>query len=150
MLGAAFLPRWWAHRIGDQVRESIWLGISLGLLYGFAFTLAAIGALRFAFSKRRPIKVWLVWIGVALLLALPNLLTLGIAAGTGHGAHAGQRTLDVQAPGYRGAALAGAIAAALALGLWEWLRLSRHHSKRRIEVLKEKLRSRESGSPPGS
>jgi hypothetical protein len=39
LIGAAFLPRWWAQRIGDQVGGSITTGTSLGLFYGFVFTL---------------------------------------------------------------------------------------------------------------
>ena len=37
-LGAAFIPRWWAHRIGDQVNGGIATGIIIGLFYGFLFT----------------------------------------------------------------------------------------------------------------
>ena len=37
-LGAAFLPRWWAHRIAHQVNGGMTTGIILGLFYGFVFT----------------------------------------------------------------------------------------------------------------
>ena len=36
---SAFLPRWWSHRIGDQVHGSFSSGIGLGLFYGFVLTL---------------------------------------------------------------------------------------------------------------
>ena len=38
LISLAFVPRWWSHRIGDQVHGNIGAGIGLGLLYGFAFT----------------------------------------------------------------------------------------------------------------
>ena len=37
-IGGAALPRWWSHRIGDQVDGSLSAGIGLGLFYGFVFT----------------------------------------------------------------------------------------------------------------
>ena len=51
----------------------------------------------------------------------PNLLTLGIAIGSGHAAHAGERTLDVDAPGFRGASLAGVIGGAFAVAAVKYL-----------------------------
>ena len=50
----------------------------------------------------------------AVLLAIPNLLTLGIVLGVGNAAHAGDRVLDVEAPAFRGATLAGVL---IAVGL---------------------------------
>jgi hypothetical protein len=52
---------------------------------------------------------------LALILAAPNLATLTVVAGDGSGAHAGQRTMDVNAPAFRGASLAGAL---IALGVY--------------------------------
>ena len=49
LLGAAFLPRWWAQRIGDQVDGSITTGGFLGLFYGFVFTLLPLVLLWLAF-----------------------------------------------------------------------------------------------------
>ncbi len=49
LLGAAFLPRWWAQRIGDQVGGSITTGGFLGLFYGFVFTLIPLVVLWLAF-----------------------------------------------------------------------------------------------------
>jgi hypothetical protein len=112
VFASAFVPRWWAHRIGDYTDESFTRGILLGVLLGFVFTffplaLAAIG-LRWARSWRQRLVV----LFAAALLAAPNLLTLSVVFGTGNAAHAGDRTLDVQAPGFRGASLMGALAAA--------------------------------------
>ena len=81
LIAAAVLPRWWAHRIGDQVDESMAAGIGLGLFYGFAFTFIPVLILTFAIRRKRSWKArgWLAV--VAVVLALPNLLTLGIVLG---------------------------------------------------------------------
>ena len=140
-LGAAFLPRWWSHRIGGQVENSITRGIILGLFYGFVFTLLPLLTLRWTFRKRRPWKAWAILGALALLLAAPNLLTLGIVIGSGHAAHAGERTLDVDAPGFRGSVLAGAIVAALAVMVGQYLVSSRRHNRRELERLREQVRT---------
>ena len=57
-LGAAFLPRWWAHRIAHQVNGGMTTGIILGLFYGFVFTIVPLFTAYRAFRKRRPWKVW--------------------------------------------------------------------------------------------
>jgi MFS family permease len=132
-LSAAFLPRWWAHRIGHQVNGSLSLGITLGLFYGFVFTLLPLLAARWAFHKRRPWKTWGALSLVVLLLAAPNLLTLGIVIGNGNAAHAGERTLDVDAPGYRDATLAGVLSAVLILALGEYALRTHRRSKRELE-----------------
>src|SRR5258708_161566 len=51
LIGSAVLPRWWSHRIGDQVNGSITSGITLGLFYGFVFTFPPLALLRFTFRK---------------------------------------------------------------------------------------------------
>jgi MFS family permease len=131
-LGAAFLPRWWAHRLAHQVNGGMTTGIILGLFYGFIFTVIPLFVAFRAFRKRRPWKVWTVLGVIALLLAGPNLLTLGIVIGSGKAAHAGERTLDVDAPGFRGATLAGAIVAFLTFLAIEYLLVSRQWSKRKL------------------
>jgi uncharacterized membrane protein (DUF485 family) len=106
-LGAAFLPRWWAHRVGGQVNGSIGAGVALGLFYGFVFTAIPLAILRFTFDKRRAWSTWGILFAIAILFAVPNLLTLGVVLGSGNASHAGERTLDVEAPAYRSAALPG-------------------------------------------
>ena len=81
---------------------SIRPGSSLGVFYGFLFTLLPLLVLAWAVRKRRSWKAWLVLRAAAIVLALPNLFTLGIVLGRGNAAHAGERTLDVEAPGFRG------------------------------------------------
>ncbi|HXG75828.1 MAG TPA: hypothetical protein VNJ53_04600 [Gaiellaceae bacterium] len=119
LVGAAVIPRWWAQRIGDQVQGSLTAGILVGLVYGFLFTLLPLALLWAAFRLFGSWRARAGAVAVALLLAAPNLMTLGIVLGTGSGAHAGDRILDVEGPGFRGATLAGALAAAGTLaGAW--------------------------------
>ena len=139
-LASAFLPRWWSHRIGSQVDNSIARGIIFGLFYGFFFTLLPLLTLRWAFHKRRPWKT-VAWLGIlALLLAAPNLLTLGIVIGSGNAAHAGERTLDVDAPGFRGSVLAGAIIATLTVAVGQYAVSSRRRDRRELSRLREQAR----------
>jgi hypothetical protein len=135
-VGAAFLPRWWAHRVGDQANESMAGAIMLGVFYGFLFTVLPLLLIVWGIRKRRSGKAWLFIVGGVLLLALPNLLTLGIVVGRGDAAHAGDRTLDVEAPGFRGATVAGVL---LAVGFvaYVWhLSASRRRARARAELPK--------------
>jgi MFS family permease len=147
-LGAAFLPRWWAHRVGDQANGSIGAGVALGLFYGFVFTALPLAVLRFAFDRRRAWTTWGILFAIAILFAVPNLLTLGIVLGSGNASHAGERTLDVEAPAYRSAALAGAILALLAFALLEYLLIARRRSHRELARLREELKASKQESPP--
>ena len=129
LAASAFLPRWWSHRIGNQADGSFTNGIGLGLFYGFSFTLLALVLLVIGLRRIRGWKGRLVLLGVALLIASPNLITLGIVLGPGGAAHAGERTLDVDAPGFRSSSLIGAIVAVLlVLAIWFLVR-SRRHAK---------------------
>ncbi len=139
LVGSAVLPRWWSHRIGDQVNGSITSGILLGLFYGFVFTFVPLVVLWLTFRKRRTLKTALVLLGVAIVLAGPNLLTLGIVIGRGHAAHAGERTLDVEAPDFRTSSLIGAILAVAALAAISYLIVTRHHARRREAELRDRL-----------
>ncbi|HET6691709.1 MAG TPA: hypothetical protein VFG74_12680 [Miltoncostaeaceae bacterium] len=142
-IAAATIPRWWAQRIGDQVDGSGTAGVSLGLFYGFVFTFFALLVLSFALVRRRAWR-WRAWlVAGAVVLALPNLFTLGVVLGTGSAAHAGERTLDVRAPYFRGSVLAGAIVAALAVVGVRYLMASRRRHKRREGTLRDELRTRD-------
>jgi hypothetical protein len=129
-LAAAFVPRWWAQRVGDQVDGSMSSGILLGLFYGFLFTLVPLAVVALATRWRRSWRAWAIAGAIALLLASPNLMTLGIVVGAGSGSHAGDRILDVEAPGFRGATLAGAIVAAVLVGAVGYLLVSRRRARR--------------------
>lgn len=109
----SFFPRWWAQRIGNQVDGRFWAGTTWGLFYGFVFTFVPVLLL---LQIRRRFFSWL-WRGVvavvAIVLAAPNWLTLFIVVSSSNSAHAGERILDVDAPNFRGATLAGAVLGAL-------------------------------------
>lgn len=127
---AAFLPRWWAGVIGDYVDRSFARGIWTGLALGFLCTVAPLILLGFALLSRGRLRnIPALFMGlVAIVAAVPNFLTLFVVLGAGNGAHAGQRILDVDAPGFRGAMLWGVIVAvvvAAALGFFVWRYRSR-------------------------
>jgi MFS family permease len=143
LLASAFLPRWWAHRIGAQADGSFTSGILLGLFYGFLFTAIALLVLRWTFGRRRAWKIWAAGLIVALLLVGPNLLTLGIVLGGGNAAHAGERTLDVEAPGFRNSTLAGVLAAVAAIAGVEYLVRSRRLARSRLARLEAEQSSSE-------
>lgn len=147
-VGAAFLPRWWAHRIADQADGSIAQGIGVGLFYGFAFTVLPLALLWWGMRRASRWKTRFLVVAAALVLAVPNLLTLGIVLGRGNAAHAGDRTLDVEAPGFRGATLAGAIVAVVALIALIGLLRSRKRARLHARRLEAELQAR--GEAPGS
>jgi hypothetical protein len=134
LAASATVPRWWAHRIGDQVDGSITQGTLLGLFYGFVFTLVPIVIVVGILRWRRTWRTIAVALFVGIVFALPNLMTLSIVLGRGNAAHAGDRTLDVDAPAFRGAALVGALLACALVGGIAYLIVSRdraHSSARR-------------------
>jgi uncharacterized membrane protein (DUF485 family) len=143
LLSAAFFPRWWAQRIADQVGGSMSRGVMWGLFYGFVFT--AIPLLVLAQVRRRFLS-W-TWRGivalVAVALAAPNLLTLSVVAGNSNAAHAGERILDVDGPGFRWATLIGVIVGAvISLGITAAsIRLkSRRNEVKRLRDERDELR----------
>ncbi|CAN5353535.1 hypothetical protein BH20ACT13_BH20ACT13_04580 [soil metagenome] len=111
LIASATIPRWWAQRIGDQIEGSIVTGTFVGLFYGFVFTALPLLVLAAVMRWRRTVRAIIVATVVAAVLAIPNLMTLGIVLGRGNAAHAGERILDVEAPAFRGASLAGALMA---------------------------------------
>ncbi len=111
---ASFIPRWWAQRIGSMVHGSFSSGIWWGLVYGLVFTLVPLLLLLLAVRmwKRKGGKfIAGAAVVIALVGAIPNLMTLTIVLGGNNAAHAGQRILDVDAPAFRGACLVGALLA---------------------------------------
>ena len=108
---AAYVPRWWAHRISGAVDGQLSTGTLLGVCFGIVFTILPLGLLWLTMRRSMRWKTRLLWVLLALILAAPNLMTLGVAIGTGSGAHAGQRTMDVNAPMFRGATLIGTLVA---------------------------------------
>ena len=128
-VGAAFLPRWWARQVGGWVHDSFTRGLLFGLAFGLIFTLIPLVVAGLAFVRRsNRVTSKLTTQGraailvVAVLLATPNLLTLGISTGSGAGAHAGSRILDDRAPFFQGASVIGAVAAVVIylLAIWQY------------------------------
>ncbi|MFC4603525.1 hypothetical protein [Rhodococcus kronopolitis] len=120
---AAFLPRWWAQQAGSLSSGSFTRGIAWGLLYGVLCTLLPLLLFRLAWRARgwkyrRVAQIGSVVLGV--LLALPNLLTLTVVLGTSSAASAGDRIMDVDAPGFRASSLVGAVIGALAFVILVW------------------------------
>jgi hypothetical protein len=113
---AAFIPRWWAERIGGLSDGRFARGITWGLFFGGLSTLVPLLLVLLAvlvWRKRGGRVIAGIADLLALLFALPNLMTLSVVFGGNSAAHAGERIMDVDAPGFRGASLVGTIVAAL-------------------------------------
>ncbi|MDR7383839.1 hypothetical protein [Promicromonospora iranensis] len=106
---SAFLPRWWAQVIGNAVDGSFAAGAWWGIVTGAVFTVVPVLFLAQAALPRRSWQLRLGFVVLAVLFAIPNLLTLGIALGTSSAAHAGERILDVDGPAFRGGTAWGAV-----------------------------------------
>lgn len=106
---SAFLPRWWAQVIGNAVDGSFSAGAWWGLMIGAVFTAVPVLFLAQAALPRRSWSLRGVFVALAALFAVPNLLTLGIVLGTSAAAHAGERILDVDGPAFRGGTAWGAV-----------------------------------------
>jgi len=127
LFGTTVVPRWWAHRVGNRVDGSLTAGTFYGLFMGFVFTLVPLLIARQVFRRRLNNKLRFAVLALAMVAAAPNLITLSIVLGTSDAAHAGERTLDVEGPGFRaGSAWGATFAVVLAVGLlawtWKWRR----------------------------
>lgn len=134
---AAFFPRWWAHRVGDQVNGSFTAGTLWGLFYGFVFTFVP---LLLIFQIRRRFFSWtwrLVVVVIGLLLAAPNWLTLSVVAGNSKAAHAGERIFDVDAPNFRAGSLIGVIAGVVAAVALSGAGMMAKRRKNQVKRLRE-------------
>lgn len=141
LFARAFLPRWWAQRVGSQVNGHFSGGVAWGLFYGFLFTFIPVIVIRQVVRKRFNWPVRVIIIVVAVLLLAPNLLTLSVVLGNGGAAHAGQRIMDVDAPAFRGATLVGAIIGVATAVFTLYALASRR--KRGIELKQLRARERE-------
>ena len=150
LVASATVPRWWAQRIGHQVDGSITQGTTLGLVYGFVFTFLPIVLILLILRWRRTWKTILVALALGILFALPNLMTLSIVLGTGNAAHAGDRTLDVEAPAFRGASLVGALVAGGLVAFAVYLVVSRNRAHARATRAQSELESATEPEQPGS
>ena len=143
LIGAAVIPRWWAHRVGDVVDERLTVGTLAGLAVGAVCTLIPLLVLWAGVRFRKTWQRALGFVIVAAITAAPNLFLLGIVLGDGNAAHAAERTLDVQGPGFRGASLVGAVLGAIAFGAVLYLATSGRVNRRRARELRDELRQRD-------
>jgi uncharacterized membrane protein (DUF485 family) len=139
-VGAAFLPRWWARQIGGWTHDSFTRGLLFGLAFGIVFTLVPLAVAATAFHRRLNQRVRAGVVLLAIVFAIPNLLTLGISAGSGGGAHAGNRILDDRAPFFQGATLIGAIIAVIIFGLALWQARAQRTLRREKKLAKGRRR----------
>ncbi len=143
VVAVAFLPRWWAQRVAAIADGHFTTGIGAGLVIGFVFTALPLLALAATARRHRAWRTRGALVVLAVLLAVPNLITLGIVYGTGDAAHAGERILDVNAPGFRGATLVGAVAAAAFVVALAVLLAGRRRRSRQLADLKAQLADRD-------
>ncbi len=109
----AILPRWWSDVIAGQIRRDLGASVLVGMFYGFVFTFIP---LLVAWQATRKSVTWpwkIAIVLVAVAIATPNLLTAGIVFGSTESAHAGQRTLSVDAGFFTTWTAVSAIAALL-------------------------------------
>lgn len=133
----SLLPRWWAGTVGRQSGGTISGGIGWGIFYGFLFTFVPLLVASLAFVRRwKSAAPRLVFIVIGIALASLNLITLGIVVGTSAAAHAGERTLDVQAPGLRWATFIAALVALLLAALVWVLSMIRRRAVAELERLR--------------
>lgn len=142
LIGAAVLPRWWAQRVGNLIDGSLIVGNTVGFGIGLVFTMAPLFVLAAGWRFKKSWRRAAAFVVVALVVAGPNLLTLGIVIGSGNAAHAGERILDVDGPGFRGGSLVGAIVGAVLTLMLLWLMGSRRRNKRKVDELKSELDAR--------
>lgn len=108
-----FLPVWWATRIANQTQGSLSGGLLLGLTYGFVFTfIPLVIAWQARYKKISWPWKWAI-IGVAVLVALPNLLTLGIYLNSSGAAQKARLMIDTSAIWFPSWSIGGAVAGAL-------------------------------------
>lgn len=111
-VAVALVPRWWGQFMGNRIDGRMSVGTAYGLTIGFVFTVIPLFIARQAF-RRMSWGMRGVVLALATVVSLPNLMTLGIVMGQGNGAHAGERILDVDGPGFRAASAFGAVGAAV-------------------------------------
>ncbi len=138
-VGSTIVPRWWARRIGDLVDGSLTYGTFLGIAVGAAFVILPMLALKAGWKFRTGWQRWLKFVALALILAAPNLATLGIVFGRKSAAHAGERILDVDGPGFRGGSLVGALLGFVLVVGVSLLMGSRRRNKAKVAGLKAEL-----------
>ena len=142
-VSAAFFPRWWAQQVAGQVDGQLSAGTPWGLFYGFVFTFVPLLVIA---QMRRGFLSWtwrFIVLVVAVLLAVPNWLTLSVVAGNSQAAHAGERIFDVEAPGFRAATAIGAIVGGVVALIMVGASMRLARKRRQVKELKGQLSERE-------
>lgn len=143
LFATSFLPRWWSNRVASLAHGAFRWGVWWGLVFGMACTVIPALVARQALwhQVRWKARAWI--LGAALLLAGPNLMTLGIVLGNGSGAHDGQRRMDADGPGFRGATLVGVIVGAVLVVVLESLLVGRRRRRRELTQLRVEKKIRD-------
>jgi hypothetical protein len=143
LLAVTAVPRWWAHTVGNMVDARMTAGWFVGIVIGLVFTVAPLLVLWMAWRMRDGWRRALWFLLGALVLASPNLATLGIVWGSGKAAHAGERTLDVDGPGFRSGSLVGFVAGLAVMAWIWWLNGSRRRNRAKAKGYRDELRRRD-------
>lgn len=107
------LPVSWATTIKNQANGDLGTGLLLGLFYGFVFTFIPLLVLWQARHKRVTWPWKAALLGAAILLAIPNILTLGIYTSNSASALRARNMIDNDATWFPGWSLGAAIGAAV-------------------------------------
>ncbi|MFJ4028464.1 hypothetical protein ACIPWF_13900 [Paenarthrobacter sp. NPDC089989] len=148
----AILPRWWSDVIAGQIRRDLGASVLVGMFYGFVFTFVPLVIAWQATHKavKWPLKIAILLVAVAV--ATPNLLTAGIVFGSSESAHAGQRTLSVDAGFFTTWTAISAVAAALIFAavtiLWAVWRRRGKQMKALKQAELERVRSAKAAPSP--
>src|SRR4029453_7048610 len=113
----AILPRWWSDVVAGQIRRDLGASVLVGMFYGFVFTFIPLVVAWQATQKAVSWPWKIVILLAAVAIATPNLLTAGIVFGSTESAHAGQRTLSVDAGFFTTWTAISAVAAAVIFGV---------------------------------
>lgn len=143
VIGAAYLPGWWADRVADVVAGNRTAGVLGGFACGLAFTALPLIVLRSAVRRGLVLTERLLRVVVAVLLAVPNLLTLGVVIRGGPPGALARAVLDARGPGLRGATLLGAVlGAVIVVAAWVLL-AGRRRRLHELDDLRTKLELRD-------
>lgn len=148
MVGRSFMPVWWATRVTQQTQGSLSGGLLLGLSYGFIFTFVP---LLIGWQARYKKVTWpwkSVILGLAVLTALPNLLTLGIYLNSSGAALKAQMMVDTSATWFPSWTLGGAIAGlVLFLGIAVFWHMWRSRG-RKMKAMQQEAKTRSAPTAP--